>query len=256
MRKKSMATLMLVVYLSCALTLMGCGKDFLIRKDQNPTITRSEPSITRSTPIVTKEKIQSAKVVFIHQFSADGGPYKKLGLSKKYTVYSAQERMKKEGGEWRGFINIERVVLRNYGATKKSGRQIYGPGYLEPGHIFFCQLVREDVNGNRLYRARFIGQCGNEIPGDELMVLEMPVVMGEKTLITESGLVTETWVYNNVDHKWTLLAGIAGILIGLGLGYLFWFVKGATSIVAAAGAPCPPGGPGPVPPVPFIPLIY
>jgi|GEM_PF-2806783 len=225
---------------------MGCGgPDFMVKKDQNPVITQSQPVITKEAPVVTKEKTQEAKVVFLHRFSAGSQPYKKLGLSKGYTFYSAQERIAKEGGQWKAFVNSEKVILRNYGATKKGGRQLYGPGYLEPGHFFLCKLVREDDKGNRIYRARFIGQCGNEIPDDDLMVLETPVVISEKTLITVRSSVTEKIVYTNVDYEPALWAGLGGLLLGLGLGYLFWFGSGTSTVIASSGVPCPPGMPAP-----------
>jgi len=228
----------------------------MVKKDQNPVITKSEPVVTKEKPVVTKEKpvitrekIKEAKVLFLHRFPATDKPYKKLSLSKAYTFYAAQERIKKEGGEWKAFVNNERVILRNYGATKKGGRQLYGPGYLEPGHFFVAKFVNEDKDGNRIYRARFIGQCGNEIPDDDLMILETPVVISEKTLITERVVVTETVattekiVYTNVDYEPALWAGLGGLLLGLGLGYLFWFGSGASTVVASSGAPCPPGVP-------------
>jgi len=88
------------------------------------------------------------------------------------------------------------------------------------------------------------------------MILETPVVVSEKTLIIErvattekvaitvrvatTGTVatTETVVYTDVDYEPALWAGLGGLLLRLGLGYLFWFGKGATTVVAAAGKHC------------------
>lgn len=277
MKKNKLLVRLLCVYLSCALVLMGCGKDFMVKKDENPVTTRSEPVITkqapvitkegpvitkeapvitREAPVITKEKIKEAKVVFLHRFPATDKPYKKLSLNKAYTFYAAQERIKREGGEWKAFVNNERVILRNYGVNTKGHRKLYGPGYLEPGQFFLAKLLKEDADGNRIYRARFIGQCGNEIPDDDLMILETPVVISEKTLIiervattekvtitekvatTEQVSTTETVVYTDVDYEPALWAGLGGLLVGLGMGYLFWFGKGATTVVAAAGKHC------------------
>ena len=292
----------LCLYLSVALILMGCGPGFMVKQDENPVLTKGNPIITygepvvtrdepvitweepvitwdapvttKDAPVVTREKTQDAKVAFLHRFQPRPEGYKKLGLSKNYTVFSAQERMKKEGGEWKGFINSERVITRNYG-VKNGKRSLYGPGYLDPGYVFFAKFVKEDKDGNRLWRARFIGQCGNEIPEDDLMILETTVVFTEKTSVTErvtntkqitktkvvvnniktevpkNTEVTNTLVYTNVDYEPALWAGLIGILIGLGLGYLFWFGSGATTVVASngtvAGVPCPPGAPAPRP---------
>jgi hypothetical protein len=41
-----------------------------------------------------------------------------------------------------------------------------------------------------------------------------------------------------VDYEPALWAGLGGLLVGLGMGYLFWFGKGATTVVAAAGKHC------------------
>ncbi|MDD2753822.1 MAG: hypothetical protein PHT44_04410 [Candidatus Portnoybacteria bacterium] len=202
---------------ACALTSSyGCGKNFLVKKDEKPTITR--------------EKTKDAKVLFLHRFPPTQ-EYKELGLSKGYTFYSAQKRIKKEVGEWKAFVNTENVVLRNYGA-KNGKRKLYGPGHLKPGHIFFAKFVNEDADGNRIYRARFIGQCGNEIPDDDLMILETPVVITEKI------------VHLDTDYKPALWAGLGGLLLGLGLGYLFWFGTTKT-VIASAGSACSTGGPVP-----------
>ena len=200
---------------ACALTSSyGCGKNFLVKKDEKPTITR--------------EKTKDAKVLFLHRFPPTQN-YKELDLSKGYTFYSAQERIKKEGGEWKAFVNNERVILRNYG-VKNGQRRLYGPGYLKPGHFFLAKFINEDKDGNRIYRARFIGQCGNEIPDDDLMILETPVVITEKI------------VHLDTDYKPALWAGLGGLLLGLGLGYLFWF--GTTKTVAVStGSVCSTGGP-------------
>lgn len=205
------------LYLSaCALTsLFGCGKSFLVKKDENPTITR--------------EKTKEAKVLFLHRFPPTAQPYKKLGLSKGFTFFAAQERIKNERGEWKAFVNNERVILRNYGVAKNGKRRLYGPGYLEPGHFFLAKFINEDKDGNRIYRARFIGQCGNEIPDDDLMILETPVV------------ITERVVYRDTDYTPALWTGLLGILLGLGLGYLFW--HGATGTIAASSGACVTGGP-------------
>ena len=279
----------LCLYLSVALILMGCGPGFMVKQDENPVLTKGNPIITygepvitrdepvithdapvvtHDAPIITQEKTQEAKVVFLHRFQPRPEGYKKLGLSKAYTVFSAQERMKAEGGEWKGFINNERVITRNYG-VKNGKRSLYGPGYLEPGTIVFAKFTSEDKDGNRLWRARFIGQCGNEIPEDDLMILEMPVVITKsintteriattervtnntRTIVPKNTETTNTLAYTNVDYRYALVAGILGILIGLGLGYIFWFGSGATTVVASngtvAGVPCPPGAPAPRP---------
>lgn len=245
---KKAAIRLLCAYLSCALILMGCSPGFMVKKDKNPVITKSEPVVTEDEPVVTQTKTQEAKVIFLTRPKPQAEPYKRLGLSKQYTVYSAQERIKKEGGEWKAFVNTERVILRNYG-VKKGKRKLYGPGYLEPGHIFFAKFVNEDTDGNRIYRARFIGQCGNEIPDDDLMILETPIVFTKQIVITKRIATSEKIVFTDVDYGPALWAGLGGLLLGLGLGYLFWF--GATeTVVASGGIPCPPGTPGPVPLVP------
>ncbi|MBM4313258.1 MAG: hypothetical protein FJ122_04985 [Deltaproteobacteria bacterium] len=103
MKKYKLAVRLLCIYLSCALVLMGCGKDFMVMKDQNPVttrsvpvitkeapvitreapvITRDAPVITRDAPVITKEKIKEAKVVFLHQFPATDKPYKKLNYPR------------------------------------------------------------------------------------------------------------------------------------------------------------------------------
>lgn len=193
-------------------------------------------------PMVTIEK-KDALVVFAHRFPAREEPYKKLRLSRDYTFYAAQERIAKEGGEWKAFVNNERVILRNYG-TVNGQRRLYGPGYLEPGHFFICKILNENREGNKIYQARFIGQCGNEIPANDLLVLETPVVITKKITATKS------MVYHDIDYKPALWAGLAGLLTGLGMGYLFWFGSGSSTTIAAssgsvAGAPCPSGLPTP-----------
>ena len=242
----------LCIVLSSALILSGCGrgKDFMVKKDTNPVVYKdTNPVITKEKPMMIRTKTKEAKVLFLHRFTAKPEPYKKLGLSKAYTFYAAQERIAKEGGEWKAFVNNERVILRNYGVTKKGGRQLYGPGYLEPGHFFICKLIKEDEKGNRVYRARFIGQCGNEIPDDDLLVLETPVVITERITTIKNAVYTNKVTYTNVDYEPALWAGLAGLLIGLGLGYLFWFGSGATTVIASTGSnaaiPCPPGIPAP-----------
>lgn len=227
----------LCIILSSALILAGCGKDFMVKKDTNPVT-------TTEAPIITRAKTQEAKVYFIHQFKPENGPYKKLGLSKKFTFYEAQQRVAKEGGQWKAFVNNERVIIRNYGVDKKKVRRLYGPGYLEPGYFFICKFLHENEKGERVYKARYIGQCGNEIPDQDLMVIETPVVITER--ITTIKNVT----YRDVDYEPALWAGLAGLLLGLGLGYLFWFGKGATTVIASSGSsagsiPCPPGMPAP-----------
>ncbi len=244
MKKNKLMVRMMCVYLSCALILSGCGPGFMVKKDKNPVITKGTPVVTQDAPVVTREKTKEAKVVFLHRFQPRAEKYKMLGISKGYTVFAAQEKIKAEGGKWKAFVNTERVILRNYG-VKNGKRSLYGPGYLEPGHFFFVKFVNEDKDGNQIYRARFIGQCGNEIPDDDLMVLETPVVISEKTLITERSVVTEKVVYTNVDYEPALWAGLGGLLLGLGLGYLFWFGSGVTTVIASSGAPCPPGLPAP-----------
>lgn len=211
---KKIAIKLLCLYLSCALILMGCGPNFMVKKDNNPTITR--------------EKTKEAKVLFLHRFPPTQ-TYKTLGLSKGYTFFAAQKRIKKERGEWKAFVNNEKVILRNYGVDKKGVRRLYGPGSLEPGHFFLAKFLKEDADGNRIYRARFIGQCGNEIPEDDLMILETPMVITEKI------------VYTNTDYKPALWAGLGGLLLGLGMGYLFW--HGATETIAASSGTCVTSGP-------------
>jgi len=79
----------------------------------------------------------------LHRFPATDKPYKKLSLSKAYTFYAAQERIKREGWEWKAFVNNERVILRNYGVNKKGDRKLYGPGYLEPGNSSLSSSSRK-----------------------------------------------------------------------------------------------------------------
>jgi len=75
------------------------------------------------------------------------------------------------------------------------------------------------------------------------MILETPVVISEKTLITERISTDTTTVYTNVDYKPALWAGLAGLLLGLGLGWLFWFKTGETIVAAAASSPASQPGP-------------
>jgi hypothetical protein len=177
--------------------------------------------------VVSRDKdgiqIQESQAIFISQTPA--GEYPKIKLSRNYTVYQVQERIKKDGElkDWALFINTERVVLRNYGG-KGAARKLYGPGYLEPGHIFAAKLVSKSKEG-RLYEVKFIGQCGNDVPAGDLMVLVTP----------------DAWKYTDVDYTPAIWTGLAGILIGLGLGYLFWYGH-STHVIYAVAAKCL-GGP-------------
>ena len=199
----------LVVILSCALIFQGCT-GVIVKKAQ-------KPYETTSPKIISEEK-----VVFISRVPP-GENLKKIRLSKNYRVYQVEERIKGTPGKWKLFINEERVALRNRGG-KGVNQKIY-TGWLEPGHIFAARLEKEN-DESRFYKVVFLGRCGNEV--EDLYVLESPRI----AMITER--------YRDIDYTPAIWTGIGGLLIGLGLGYLFWFGHAATSVGSTMCSPSTP----------------
>ena len=202
----------LVWLLSCTLLLNGCT-GILVKRGKVPVETKTE-------------KVQDGKVLFLSKVPT--GEYKKARLSANYKVSQAEDRMLKSNGNWKLFINDEPVVVRNWGGKGKK-KKLY-TAWVSPGHVFAAKFVNEDKDGNKIYKVEFLGRCGNDV--EDLMVLESPTVYK----IYER--------YRDIDYTPAIWAFVGGVLVGLGLGYLFWFGKGATILASSgstpsAATPCP-----------------
>ena len=196
----------LVVILSCALIFQGCT-GVIVKKAKEPYETTAPKTISEE------------KILFISRVPPGQALKKiKLKLSKNYRVYQVEERIKGTPGKWKLFINEKRVALRNWGG-KGANRKKY-TGWVGPGHIFAARLVQENAD-SRLYKAEFIGRCGNEV--EDLFILESPRLVA----ITER--------YRDIDYTPAIWAGITGLL----LGYLFWFNPSAPPVVCGPGTPAP-----------------
>lgn len=191
--------------LSCALIILQGCTGVIVKKGKKPYETTA-PKV-----------IQEEKVMFISKVPP-GETLKKVRLSKNYRVYQVEERIVSIPGKWKLFINEEKVALRNWGG-KGANRKKY-TGWVEPGHIFAARLIRENDRG-RLYKAEFLGRCGNEV--EDVYVLESPRI----AMITER--------YRDIDYTPAIWAGIGGLL----LGYFFWFNPSAPPVICGPGTPAP-----------------
>ena len=203
----------LAIILSCVLIFQGCA-GVIVRRAEKPYETK-----------VISEKPE--KVLFISKVPA--GTYPTLRLSRNYKVADMEDRMRKEGGpgQWETVINTEPVLMKTWGRKGKTLRAY--TGWVQPGHIFPAKLEKENYEG-KLYKVPFMGRCGNSV--DDLWILKSPKIV----IIAER--------YRDTDYTPAIWAGVAGLLAGLGLGYLFWFGSGET-IVSAAAEVCSSGGPAP-----------
>jgi len=205
------------------------------------------------------------EVLFVSDMSPGGYP---LGrFTKRLTVYNADKKMADEGGEWAWFKLKpgQKTATENMGYDKKTKKRKRFPVLLDGDYHLKMSLPAQLIKGRKLtesdfrlmegnlrergvtekeirsivkdfkclapyikvYRVRWIGWCGNEIPPDRnLLVFDCPAIV---------------YVHQKYAYKtWVLVAAfLAGLLGGLGLGYLFWH----KTVETAVGASCSSIGP-------------
>lgn len=188
----------------------------------------------------------------------DADPVWKMDKTKPNTFKAIEDYAKKNG------LAILKTVM-DFPAKMTSGHK--PPKiYLIPKGKYILYKPKEQANGDVLLTPVEVPSCRNQlvlapqikwVPRTKIKTIVR--VDKEIWVTTERYVDTKTVVerYRDVNTQVDIgavaLGALGGLLVGVGLGYLFWFGSGATTIISgpvAGPIPCPPGGPGPVPIVP------
>ena len=181
------------------------------------------------------------------RFNAD--PVWKVDKSRPNTFAAVEEYAKQNG------YAILRTDI-DFPAKMASGHNPAGKYYLIPKGKYVVYKPEEQANGDIILTPIEVPGCRNRllqapkikwVPRTKVRVDKEIWLKTERYL--DKQLITERYrdVKTQVDAGAVVLGVIGGLAAGVGLGYLFWFGKGAASAVVCSSGACGPGFPAPRP---------
>lgn len=200
----------ILILLVCALLFQGCA-GLVVRR-------ATEPSERH-------EEIVAGRVEIISSIPA--GNYKHLRMGSrpvshvaKNTVKWLQEELRRTGQTI--FINSEPLVIQTLGGNGK-----WYTGWVEPGTIFLAERegTAAETNGVMTFRLVKAGICRNPVRGVSVRVIPATLRIVER--------------YRDTDYTPAIWAGLGGLAVGVGAGYLLFHHAAS----AAIGTICPGGMP-------------